>query len=72
VERLRVDSRALRGVGYDVGSRVLEIEFVSGMVYRYFDVPDYLHLGLMAAQSHGQFYADYIRNAGFDFIQIVE
>lgn len=70
MERLRVHSRALRSVGYDVGSRVLEIEFASGMAYRYFDVPDYLHIALMAADSHGQFYADYIRNAGFDYVQI--
>ncbi len=70
MERVRVDSKALRSVGYDVGMRVLEVEFVSGTIYRYLDVPDYLHLGLMAADSHGAFYAEFIRNAGFDFTQI--
>ncbi|MGH8077747.1 MAG: KTSC domain-containing protein [Lysobacter sp.] len=70
MERVRVDSEALRSIGYDVGTKVLEIEFASRTVYRYFDVPDYLHLGLMAADSHGQFYADFIRNAGFDYVQV--
>ena len=67
MQRTRVQSEALRSVGYDVGMRVLEIEFTSGAIYRYFDVPDYLHVGLMAADSHGEFYAGFIRNAGFDF-----
>ena len=70
MERVRVESEALRSIGYDVGTRELEIEFASRTVYRYFDVPDYLHLGLMAADSHGQFYADFIRNAGFDYVQV--
>ena len=50
--------------------RTLEIEFTSGTIYRYFDVPDHLHIGLMRARSHGEFYASFIRNAGFDFEQI--
>jgi hypothetical protein len=29
----------VRSIGYDRSSRVLEIEFVRGRVYRYFDVP---------------------------------
>ena len=49
---------------------LLEIEFTSGAVYRYFDVPDHLHVGLMSADSHGEFYASFIRNAGFDFEQV--
>ena len=65
-----MQSEALRSVGYDVDMRTLEIEFVSGAIYRYFDVPDLLHIGLMAAGSQGEFYATFIRNAGFDFEQI--
>ena len=62
-----MQSGALRSVGYDVDMRTLEIEFTSGVIYRYYDVPDHLHVGLMAAGSHGEFYASFVRNAGFDF-----
>ena len=70
MERQRVHSEALRSVGYDVATRVLEIEFASGAVYRYFDVPDELHVGLMAAGSCGEFYAYRIRNAGYVYEQV--
>jgi hypothetical protein len=45
-------------------------DFKGGAVYLYFDVPDQLHVGLMTAESHGGFYASFIRNAGFDFEQV--
>jgi len=65
-----VQSEALRSVGYDVDMRTLEIEFTSGAIYRYHDVPHHLHIGLMTADSLGEFYAGFIRNAGFDFEQV--
>lgn len=71
MERTPVQSGALRSVGYVLDERTLEIEFTSGAIYRYFKVPDHLHIGLMTAESHGEFYASFIRNAGFDFEQVV-
>lgn len=70
MERTPVQSKALRSVGYDLDLRILEIEFTSGAIYCYFSVPAYLHVGLMTATSHGEFYASSIRNAGFDFEQV--
>jgi len=62
MRRKPVESEALRGVGYDANRRVLEIEFISGEVYRYFDVPAPIHAGLMAAGSHGEYFNDHIRD----------
>lgn len=62
-----VRSEALRAVGYDPDRRILEIEFASGAVYRYFDVPEDLYAGLMTAPSLGEFFSAHIRDAGFDF-----
>ncbi|MDQ3056536.1 MAG: KTSC domain-containing protein [Pseudomonadota bacterium] len=70
MHRSRVTSRALRSIGYDPDARVLEIEFVSGNVYRYFDVPDALHAGLMTAASHGEYFTAHIRDAGFDYEEV--
>ena len=70
MKRTRVQSEALRSVGYDVDMRMLEIEFTSGATNRYFDVPEHVHIGLMTAESHGEFYARFILYAGFDFEQV--
>lgn len=70
MHREPVDSEALRSVGYDPDRRVLEIEFGSGTVYRYFDVPEDIYVDLMKSRSHGEFFAHHIRDAGFDFEQL--
>lgn len=70
MRREPVDSEALASVGYDRDARELEIEFTSGAVYRYVDVPESVHVGLMTAASHGEFFAHHIRDAGFDFRQL--
>ncbi len=70
MKREPVESQALHSVGYDPESRVLEVEFESGAVYRYFDVPVSLYAGLMKAASHGEYFARHVRNAGFDFLQL--
>lgn len=69
MRRERVTAEALRGIGYDVESRVLEIGLVGGTVYRY-SVPWSVHVGLMTAGSHGEYSAMHIRDAGFDHKQV--
>ena len=70
MRREPVESDALRSVGYDVDRRILEIEFASGTVYRYFEVPEAVYAGLMTAASHGAFFGEHIRDAGFDYEQL--
>jgi len=69
MRREPVESDALLSVGYDPDRRILEIEFNSGKIYRYFDVPEEIYAGLMTAASHGEFFSDHIRDAGFDYEQ---
>ena len=70
MNRIRVSSAVFSSVGYDLDRRLLEIEFVSGAIYRYFNVPDALYIGLMAADSHGEFFSAHIRDAGFEYDKI--
>jgi len=70
VQREPVASEVLRSVGYDPDRNILELEFTGGEVYRYFDVPPELHVGLMTAVSHGAFFAAHIRDAGFEFERV--
>jgi hypothetical protein len=43
-------------VGYDESTNTLEIEFDSGGVYQYYDVPSSVYQGLMNASSHGEYF----------------
>lgn len=56
MERQAVSSSTLVSVGYDPNSETLEIEFKSGSIYRYFNVPPFEHERLMSADSHGVYF----------------
>jgi hypothetical protein len=62
VKRLAVSSRSVAAVGWDASSRTLEVEFTSGRVYRYFDVPEIVYHGLVRAKSIGRFLNERIRD----------
>ncbi len=62
MNRTPVSSSNLASVGYAPNSLILEIEFNSGSVYQYFDVPEYVFHGLMQASSKGKFFHAHIRN----------
>ena len=56
MEMKPVVSSNLESVGYDPETRVLQVKFKGGPgSYRYFDVPQEIHEGLMTATSKGQF-----------------
>jgi hypothetical protein len=56
-----VQSSNLRAVRYDTTARQLDVWFLSGRIYRYFDVPAETYAALIAAPSHGQFFSRSIR-----------
>ncbi|WP_261845011.1 KTSC domain-containing protein [Aliamphritea ceti] len=53
MERTAVSSSNLAAVGYDFDSEILEVEFNSGGVYEYYNVPGYVFQELMRADSLG-------------------
>ena len=63
MQRTPVTSSNLVSVGYEPKSMTLEVEFHSGSVYQYFDVPEYEHQSLMQAGSHGVYFNANIRNS---------
>lgn len=70
MRRETVSSEALLSVGYDADRRTLEVEFTGGGVYRYFDVPPELYVGLMTSPSKGEFFAGHIRDTGFEYERV--
>ena len=61
MNRTPVASSNLHSVGYDPTSQTLEIEFHGGEIYHYFGVPEAVHKTLMAADSHGEYFQNHIR-----------
>lgn len=53
MEREVVSSSSVASIGYDPESLTLEVEFVGGAVYQYFDVPETEYDGLLGADSIG-------------------
>jgi hypothetical protein len=62
MERQAVSSTSIRSVGYDLASQTLEIEFQTGEVYDYFDVPREVYVDFMHADSHGGYFTKSIRD----------
>ena len=59
--RESVVSSNLESVGYDQTHCILEIEFQSGGVYQYFNVPIQEFTALLGASSKGQYFHVYIK-----------
>lgn len=61
MERIPVDSSNISSIGFDEESNTLEVEFRSGAIYQYFDVPLAVFEGLSDADSKGQYFAQHIK-----------
>ena len=59
--RQSVSSSNIRSIGYDAQVAILEVEFTTGDVHQYFNVPEHLYQQFFQASSHGQFLNDHIR-----------
>lgn len=55
-----VKSSVVAAIGYDYRGRKLFVEYVSGNLYRYEDVPAGVYRDFMDARSKGEYLNDYI------------
>ena len=55
-------SSNISSVGYDSATETLEVEFWSGSVYQYYNVPENMYEQLMQSSSKGRFLHVHIRN----------
>jgi hypothetical protein len=70
MQRAPVTSSNLSSVGYDQATQTLEIEFHSGGVYQYSNVPAVVYSGLMSASSHGTYFDTNIKKGGYPFRKV--
>jgi len=61
MERTPVESSNIESIGYDSDTETLELEFIRGGIYQYYDVPQYVFEELMSAASHGVYLASNIK-----------
>ena len=62
MNRTDVKSSNIKSIGYDIKSKMLEVEFIGGRIYQYNNVDSEKHEALMKADSVGKFYAANIKN----------
>jgi hypothetical protein len=61
MNRQSVNSSNITSIGYNPKTQILEIEFHSGGVYRYYSVPNSEYQALMNASSHGKYFDQNIK-----------
>lgn len=61
INRIPVTSSNIRSIGYSPDTETLEIEFLSGGIYQYSNVPSNIYDDLMSASSHGGYFAANIK-----------
>ena len=66
IRREPVESKSIASIGFHSELRVLEIEFRSGALYRYFSVPRSIFEALQKAESKGRYFSQSIRGK-FEF-----
>src|SRR5438093_910075 len=62
IKPIEVDSSSLASVGYSRRTKTLQIVFLKGGTYQFFDVPRPVFNAIVAANSKGQFFHEHIRD----------
>ncbi len=63
MNRTPVSSSNIASIGFDEATSVLEVEFLAGSIYQYFDVPLAYYEGLLTASSVGGYFNTNIKNS---------
>lgn len=61
ISRVPVSSSSVASIGYAAEAQTLEVEFRSGAIYRYFDVPSELYEAFWSAESKGSYFNRAVR-----------
>jgi len=70
MERIPVSSTNVASIGYDSNSMTLEVEFLNGSIYEYYNVPEGLFNDFLIASSKGTFLDQFIKKGGFGYSKI--
>ena len=63
MDRTPVSSSNIAAVGYDPDTMTLEVEFNSGKIYQYFDVPEVIFTEILGASSPGGYFNQNVKGS---------
>ena len=63
MERETVESSTVLSIGYEPTTGTLEIEFKTGRLYQYYNVPEPIYQQFLESDSKGKFLHAYIKPA---------
>ena len=61
MNQIPVSSSNIASIGYDAATQTLQVEFLSGSIYQYFDVPQNVFDEFIKAISKGKYLAAQIK-----------
>jgi hypothetical protein len=62
LRRIPVQSSSIRSLAYESARQWMEIEFSSGHIYRYYEVPAEVFSEFLQATSYGSYFHQHIRD----------
>jgi hypothetical protein len=65
-----VDSEAIASVEYWPDAQILEVEFITGRIYHYYDVPRTVADEMHVAESLGGWFNSVFKPAGFRYAEV--
>jgi hypothetical protein len=65
-----IESSVIASMGYQADQRILEIEFRTGDIYTYFDVPAEEYIAFRSAESKGTYLNSVFKPRGYRYLQI--
>jgi len=63
MEWVEVESSNIEAIGYIKETKELMVQFTSGVVYAYYDVPEEVYQDFLDAESKGKYLAEHIKDA---------
>jgi phosphoribosylpyrophosphate synthetase len=70
MSREPIDSSVIASMGYAAAQRILELEFHSGDLYDYFDVPEEEYTAFRSAASKGTYLNQTFKPRGYRYVRI--
>lgn len=70
IEMIRVDSSTVSAIGYSDAFKTLQVDYVAGSRYRYFEVPSQVFTGFLEAPSKGQYLNAAIKAENYEYQEV--
>jgi hypothetical protein len=62
MKRERVQSSMIASIGHNADASILEVEFTSGTIWQYYDVPKSIYKEMLNSESIGKFFRSAIKD----------